>query len=105
MLNGKKSYNFSDKTHSRDGRLATVLGAGAWLLFGFLVVESILTKGSLGIWFGLLGMVDVIIALAGLVIALMSFREEDSLKLFPRLGTLLNGMVLLILIALFIIGL
>lgn len=105
MLNGKKSYNFSDKTHSKDGKLATALGTVTILLFLFLVVESIVSKGRLNTWFGLLGMVDIVIAFAGFWIAVMSFKEEDSLKLFPRLGVILNGLVLLVLVVLFVIGL
>jgi hypothetical protein len=105
MLNGKKSYNFSDKTHSKDGMFSTGLGVVSVGLFLYLAVMSIRSGGTLNAMFGMLGLVDAVIAVTGLVIAIMSFREEDILPFYPRLGVALNGVLLLLLIALFVLGL
>lgn len=104
MRNGKKSYNFTDKTHSKDGRIATAMGSIAVVVLLFLVVCSIVSKGSLGIWYGLTAFVDAIVAFSGMVIAVGSLKEEDSLKMYPWIGVFLNASVFLIFLVLFIIG-
>lgn len=105
MLNGKKSYNFSDKTHPRDGKLAMVMGIITVAVLLFLTGWSIYYKGHSGILAGLLGIIDMIVAFVGVVFAIAGLSKEDSLYLFPRIGLLLNGLVLLATIALLLAGL
>ncbi len=104
MLGGRKNYNFSDRTHSKDGKLATLLGAAAWVIMLFLICKSITSGGNVGAWFGLLGLIDIIIAFCGMVIAIIGFKDEDTFKLFPRIGLFANGILLLGLLALFVVG-
>lgn len=105
MLNGKKSYNFSDKTHPRDGKLATVIGIMTIAVLLFLAGWSIYYKGHSGRIVGLLGFIDMIAAFVGIVFAIAGLSQEDSLYLFPRIGLVLNSLVLLATIALLLVGL
>lgn len=105
MLNGKKSYNFSDKTHPRDGKLSMVIGIITVAVILFLTGWSIYYKGHSGRLIGLLGIIDMIVAFIGVVFAIAGLSKEDSLYLFPRIGLLLNGIVLLAFIALLLAGL
>ena len=61
----RRGYKFTEKKHSRQGILATVLALA--LLVWYLVVAMIAT-------------------FVVFVIAAKSLREEDSFQLFPRLG-------------------
>ena len=68
----RRGYKFTEKKHSRQGILATVLALA--LLVWYLA------------YYGSAGVVAMIATFVVLVIAAKSLREEDSFQLFPRLG-------------------
>lgn len=105
MRNGKKSYNFSDKTHTSDGKISVCLGVAAVILFLFMALYSIFSKGNAGVWVGFLGVFDVFLALLGLIFSVVGLRQEDSLKLLPRIGFFCSGIVLVLLLLLLVVGL
>ena len=104
MLNGKKSFNFSDKVHSKDGKIATVIGIVCAAVLIVLLVRSIMTNGTLGKNCGLLGMIDFFVTLYGFGLSVFSLKEEDIIKTFCISGIVVNGITMLLLAALFIYG-
>ena len=74
----RRGYKFTEKKHSRQGILATVLALA--LLVWYLVFLKLAFQGggSLSAYYGSAGVVAMIAA--------KSLREEDSFQLFPRLG-------------------
>ena len=88
----KRKIKFTDKKHSRNGILSTILGAvSAGLLF-CLLAAAYLTSGQAGkacagAWYGVLGR-----------------REEDSYRLFPDLGIGINGLLLVGFVMIYIMG-
>ena len=77
----RRGYKFTEKKHSRQGILATVLALA--LLVWYLAFQG---GGSLSAYYGSAGVVAMIATFVVLVIAAKSLREEDSFQLFPRLG-------------------
>ena len=77
----RRGYKFTEKKHSRQGILATVLALA--LLVWKLAFQG---GGSLSAYYGSAGVVAMIATFVVLVIAAKSLREEDSFQLFPRLG-------------------
>ena len=82
----RRGYKFTEKKHSRQGILATVLALA--LLVWYLVFLKLAFQGggSLSAYYGSAGVVARIATFVVLVIAAKSLREEDSFQLFPRLG-------------------
>ena len=76
----RRGYKFTEKKHSRQGILATVLALA--LLVWYLVFLKLAFQGggSLSAYYGSAGVVAMIATFVVLVIA------EDSFQLFPRLG-------------------
>ena len=82
----RRGYKFTEKKHSRQGILATILALA--LLVWYLVFLELAFRGggSLSPYYGSAGVVAMIATFVVLVIAGQSLREEDSFPLFPRLG-------------------
>ena len=82
----RRGYKFTEKKHSRQGILATILALA--LLVWYLVFLELAFRGggSLSPYYGSAGVVAMIATFVVLVIAGKSLREEDSFPLFPRLG-------------------
>lgn len=55
-------------------------------LFIVFLYLSFCGAGSLSTYYGSAGVMAMLISLAGVVLAVQSLREEDSFRLFPRLG-------------------
>ena len=75
----RRGYKFTEKKHSRQGILATILALA-------LLELAFRGGGSLSPYYGSAGVVAMIATFVVLVIAGKSLREEDSFPLFPRLG-------------------
>lgn len=103
-MSDRKIYDFSDKSHSIDGKIATFIGILAIGLFLYLAIMSVISKGKLGYIYGILGFTDLVLSISGTIIAAKSFGDEESLPFFKKLGLLLNLVILLIIVAIFIGG-
>ena len=101
--NRKEAYTFSDKVHPREGILSVVLGS--LLLIGFLVLFFITSRKQGGLLVGVLGLFMFFGAVIGIWLAVKGMKKEDSLYRFPVIGITLNGVVVLISVSLYFIGL
>lgn len=101
--NRKEAYTFSDKVHPREGILSVVLGS--LLLTGFLVLFFITSRKQGGLLVGVLGLFMFLGAVIGIWLAVKGMKKEDSLYRFPIIGIVLNGIVILISVSLYFIGL
>lgn len=104
MLNSKTNFRFTDKRHPKDAKLATAIAVVAWLVFIFMVVVSIRSKGNVGHYIGMLGVADAFVTVIGTIMGMTSFRGEDTMPLFPAIATIANGLLLAVYILLFVIG-
>ena len=94
----KRKIKFTDKKHSRNGILSTILGAvSAGLLF-------YLTSGQAGKAVAVLGLLAFFVACAGAWYGVLGRREEDSYRLFPDLGIGINGLLLVGFVMIYIMG-
>ena len=100
----KRKIKFTDKKHSRNGILATFLGAvSAGLLFCLLAAAA-LTSGQAGKAVAVLGLLAFFVACAGAWYGVLGRREEDSYRLFPDLGIGINGLLLVGFVMIYIMG-
>jgi FtsH-binding integral membrane protein len=100
----KKKYKFTDKTHSRQGVLSSVLGLLSLLLLVFVSAAAYQKSGQAGKEIALLGFLALLLACVGLYQGVRSLKEEDSYPLFPWLGSGLNGILLIAFVLIYILG-
>ena len=100
----KRKIKFTDKKHSRNGILSTILGAvSAGLLF-CLLAAAYLTSGQAGKAVAVLGLLAFFVACAGAWYGVLGRRDEDSYRLFPDLGIGINGLLLVGFVMIYIMG-
>lgn len=100
----KPTYSFAEKRHSQKGITSTVLGLLSVIVCIVLLCIAIFTRGGGGPYMGSIGMTAIIIAIAGLVIGLRSFQEKNKLSFFSKAGSIINGTVLVVWLAIYLFG-
>ena len=100
----KRKIKFTDKKHSRNGILSTILGAVSAGLLLALLAAAYLTSGQAGKIVAVLGLLTFFVACAGIWYGVQGRREEDSYRLFPDLGLGINGLLLIGFIMIYIMG-
>lgn len=100
----KKTIHFSGRRHSKTGIAATITGLAA--VIGFFAISFIsgVNKGKGGIILGLAGLILFCAAVAGFVLAYKACKKKDIFYLFPVMGLVLNGLMIIILMIIYIIG-
>lgn len=65
---------------------ATGLAVVLLLIYIIFVNLAFRADGNLSMYYGSVGVMAILVSVAAAVTAVTSLREEDSFKLFPRLG-------------------
>ena len=99
----RKSYKFSNKKHSKNGILSSVLALFAVIVLIAAIIISTIYKGNAGILTGTLAALGFLAAIVGFILSAASFREVDKLYRFSWIGIIANG-ILFILFGIIIIG-
>lgn len=90
----RKGYIFTDKVESKRGMLSTFFGVLSFISLILAVHESFLGEGAALVKYGVVGLLCLIFAVAGLVLGILAKMEEDKFYLFAWLGILFNGLTL-----------
>lgn len=96
---------FTNKKHSIGGIIATVMGTFSIGLFIASIVESALARGQGGMLVGSLAVLSLAFSAFGLVTGLLSYREIDRYTTFSRLGSILCGIMTILLFMMILVGL
>lgn len=99
----RRSYKFTGKKHSRRGLLSFVLALCSVLSGIVMIVISFENHGNANVYIGSAGLFSMMVSAAAFVIGITSFHEE-SYKLFPVLGSLCSGLVLVSWVGIYIMG-
>lgn len=103
-MHKKKRKIYTDKKHAVKGIVATFLAVAALILFAVIIYISFKHGGEADMWIGSLALISILLGVVGLILGLMSFRNENSYKLFAQIGSFLNVFVLLIWGLIYMIG-
>ncbi len=102
---GKKNrIVFTDKKHPFKGILSVVFGVASLIILFVLCLISARAKGNSGIGIGVVGIFVLILSVVGFVMAIRTYKEEDIYKVTPAIGSVLNGILTLVLMILFFLG-
>lgn len=100
----KKSYMFTNKSHSERGKFSAALGAISFLSMCLVVYLSYRQKGAMDPKLGAAAVFALLFSIAGETVGIMARMEKDRFYLFPNLGIVLNTLVILLVGFLFYLG-
>jgi len=100
----RRSYKFTDKKHTRAGIASSVLGVLALLLLNIGISMAYRSAGNAGSFAGLWGVFSLLGSVAGFVLGVRGFREEDAYYLFSQIGVGLNSILFIAWMLIFIMG-
>lgn len=101
---GNANYRFDNKKYTIGGAISTTLFGVSLVMFGIAVYASYQAHGEGGVIIGAAGFMGFLVTLAGLIIGIMSFREEDKHYMLSRIGVFSNFGLLLIWGCIYLIG-
>ena len=82
----RRSYKFTEKTHSKKAIVSFVLAAVTLVTYFVFVYLSYQAAGQLSAYFGAFGVLAMLIAVVALVLSITTLKEEDSFTLFPKMA-------------------
>lgn len=97
-------YKFSDKKHPVEGICSCFIGVVSLILVLVSVFFSEQAKGRAGILVGVLGTAAMLFSFVGFILAVHALKKKEIHYRFPTIGTALNGLLFLFLLALYVMG-
>ena len=88
----------------RNMELFVVLGVLSIIILLTLCIVSGHAKGRAGMEIGALGLATMVLSIIGFVLAVRCNKEEDIYHVTPAVGSVLNGIMILLFMVLFIKG-
>lgn len=104
FMEKKSSLHFSGRKLSKQGLTATVIGGIGWLIFAALSMYSAGQDGNGAFFIGVIGLLDAVFALAGVVLSYRGLHERDVYYTLPIIGMILNGTLFVLYFALYFMG-
>ena len=105
MLKIGKKYKFSDKHQSLGGTISTILGVASLALLGYGISISFKAGGNAGVYIGSIGLCSLLLSIFGCVMGLISFKEDDKFYFLSKFGSLLCGIITVLIVAILMMGL
>lgn len=101
----RTKYGQTPLRHARKGVYSCIYGVVVCILLFLMLIISYVSKGEVGVIFGLIGLGTLVLALMGLLLGLRGFRERNKNYTTCKVGIGMNSMILLGMAAIFIRGL
>ena len=98
-------YSFANKNHAAKGVVSTACAGISAGIFCVASLCSLAYQGNGGIYLGALGLAALGISIYGFIMGLRSFSEKQKNQRFCKIGAMANGVIMVIWLALFLVGL
>ena len=98
----RDAYQFTDKVHPKEGMISIIISI--ILLCGFVTLFFITSKQQGGLLVGVLGIIIFFCSIVGVWFGIKAIKKEDIHYRMPILGIILNGIVLIISMSLYFVG-
>lgn len=99
-----EGLRLTDKKHPRMAILSSGLAVLSLGIFAVLCFMSGETNGQSGIEAGIVGILCFCISIGGFVLAWISLHQENIRPLFPTIGAVANGLMILFYLIVYILG-
>lgn len=86
MRRRRRSYKFTEKTHSKRAMISFGLAAVTLVTYLVFVYLSYQAAGQLSTYYGGFGVLAMLVAIVSVGLSITTLKEEDSFALFPRLA-------------------
>jgi len=86
MRRRRRSYKFTEKTHSKRAMVSFGLGVVTCVTYFVFVFLSYRAAGQLSAYYGAFGVLAMLVAVVAVGLAITTLKEEDSFVLFPRMA-------------------
>lgn len=100
----KRGYKFTDKKHTRQGIASSLLGFIALILLIAGILMAYRMFGAAGPYVGFMGFLSLVFSVMGFVFGIRGFHEDEVYYLFSKIGVGLNGILFVLWMLIFIIG-
>lgn len=100
----KEMIHFSGRRHPKTGISSTIIGLLVVLGFLALSMVSGFAKGSGGFYLGIIGIFLFFLSVSGFLISYKAFKKKDIFYHFPIAGAVLNGIMIILLLIIYLLG-
>lgn len=100
----RTKYGQTPLRHARKGVYSCIYGVVVFVLLFLMLIISYVSKGEVGVIFGLIGLGTLVLAGMGLVLGLRGLKERNKNYTTCKVGIGMNSAVLLGMTAIFIRG-
>ncbi len=100
----RRKIQFTDKKHPLMGIISMLIAILSFVLMIALFIGSGIAKGSAGIMYGYLGIFNLLLSGVGFVLSLRCYKLEEIYITTPRIGSVLNGFIIIIYLILYFAG-
>ena len=100
----RPKYKFAKKEYAKKGRLSTWIAIASASLFVIAVLISFAFGGAAGVYLGGLGLMSMLLSLFGFFLGVQGYSEKRCSHIFCTIGTIANGMICILYLALFAVG-
>lgn len=97
-------YKFSNKSQTLGGTISTLMGIASIVSLVYGVSIAFHAAGNAGLEVGSFGLLSLMLAVIGLIIGLLSFKEADKFYALSKVGSLICGTLTVLMIAVFLMG-
>lgn len=94
----------TDKRHPIAGIVSTILAGISFISFAAACIISGKNGGNAGAGVGITGILCFLSSTAGFIMAWISLHRENIRPLFPAIGSMVNGILIIIYMILYILG-
>lgn len=101
----KEMIHFSGRSHSRLGIWSSIIGVAVLIIFVTISILSSSSQGNGGIYLGIIGVLLFGLSGFGFYLSYKAFKEKDIFYRFPIIGSGINGIMIILLLILYILGL
>lgn len=101
----RTKYGQAPLRHAKKGIKSCLFAGVAVFLLVLMLASSFVSRGNVSILFGFAGIATLIFAIAGLVTGIRGFKERDKNYITCKVGTGVNGLLLICMCGIFIRGL
>lgn len=97
-------YSFTKKKEAGKGKLSVGLAAASFLLFAGVVGTALFLKGSYGFVVGGLSLFATLLSIYGFLMGLVSFSEEGRSHRTSIIGSITNGIIMIVWLGIYLTG-